>query len=127
MKKYLKPKTFSAFFANLFLVVFGVVTFLGNGATLNGTNSSLESYSIPEPVKHEVATTYNIYLPGNQGGYSLVAKNGSNTTVTYGGLLLSFSLCLPRIRSPLLLLKSTGRRLRLPVERNIRFGISTNI
>lgn len=52
---------------------------------MNVTNSSVESYSIPEPVKHEVPSTYNIYLPGNQEGYSLVAKNGSNTTVTYGG------------------------------------------
>lgn len=85
MKKHLKPNTLLTIFVNSLLIVSGGITFLGNGPTLNLTNGSTENYSIPELIKHEVATTYNISLPGNQEGYSLVAKNGSNTTVSYGG------------------------------------------
>lgn len=85
MKKHLKPNTLLTIFVNSLLIVSGGITFLGNGPTLNLTNGSTENYSIPELIKHEVATTYNISLPGNLEGYSLVAKNGSNTTVSYGG------------------------------------------
>lgn len=85
MKKHFKPNTLFAIFVNSLLIVSGGITFLGNDHTLNITNHSAVSYSIPELVKHEVATTYNISLPDNQEGYSLIAKNGSNTTVSYGG------------------------------------------